>query len=34
MKNQKKLNAKMGLEKVGLKIFKLTFTLGLSDIRW
>ena len=28
-------NPKMGLEKVGLKvIFKLTFTLGFSDIRW
>ena len=28
-------NTKMGLEKVGLKvIFKLTFTLGFSDIRW
>ena len=25
----------MGLEKVGLKVlFKLTFTLGFSDIRW
>ena len=28
-------NTKMGLEKVGLKaLFKLTFTLGFSDIRW
>ena len=28
-------NTKMGLEKVGLKVlFKLTFTLGFSDIRW
>ena len=28
-------NTKMGLEKVVLKvIFKLTFTLGFSDIRW
>ena len=33
--NQKKLKYKDGLEKVGLKvIFKLTFTLGFSDIRW
>ena len=32
--NQKKLKYKE-LEKVGLKvIFKLTFTLGFSDIRW
>ena len=28
-------NTKMALEKVGLKVlFKLTFTLGFSDIRW
>ena len=31
----KKLNTKMGLEKMGLKVlFKLTFNLGFSDIRW